>query len=66
MLFSIWLVSFMACVYPLFRRRMEVKAMAALGKTLTSCLASARKLTVTSCLSYLVSEQSLVPVWTIT
>ena len=66
MLLSIWLVSSMACVYPLFRRRMEVKAMAALGKTLTSCLASARKLTVTSCLSYLVSEQSLVPVWTIT
>ena len=40
--------------------------MAALGKTLTSCLASARKLTVTNCLSWLVSEQSLVPVWTIT
>jgi len=40
--------------------------MAALGKTLTSCLASARKLTVTSCLSWLVSEQSLVPMWPIT
>ena len=40
----------MACVYLLFRGRMEVKAMTALGKTLTSCLASARKLTVTSCL----------------
>ena len=51
MLLSIWLVSSMACVYSLFRGRMEVKGMAALGKTLTSCLASARKLTVTSCLS---------------
>ena len=46
-----WLVSSMACVYPLFRGRMEAKAMAALGKTLISCLASAWKLTVTSCLS---------------
>ena len=50
-LLSIWLVSSIACVYPLFRERMKVKAMAALGKTLTSCLASIRKLTVTSCLS---------------
>ena len=36
MLLSIWLVSSMACVYPLFRERLEVKAMAALGRTLTS------------------------------
>ena len=30
MLLNIWLVSSMACVYPLFRGIMEVKAMAAL------------------------------------
>ena len=45
---------------------MEVKATVSLRKSLTSCLASTRKLTLINCLSQLVSEQSLVPVWAIT
>ena len=46
MLLRIWFLYSVVCVYQLFRGRMEVKAMVALGKTLTSGLASARKLAV--------------------
>ena len=50
MSFNILFASSVASVCPLLFGKMEVKATAALGKTLTSCLARAWKLTMTSCL----------------